>query len=97
MGVSTISINELKEKPASQLVQAAGKEDVIVTSDGLPIALVLGLGLESLEATQSLVRSVRALQAQAALQRAALHDGTANLSDSNIDDEIAAVRKKTRG
>lgn len=92
--MSTISLSELKEKPASQLVQAAGKEDVIVTSNGQPVALVLAVGPQSLEATQSMVRSVRALQAQAAMQHASA--GNPELSDAEIDAEIAAARKQRR-
>jgi antitoxin (DNA-binding transcriptional repressor) of toxin-antitoxin stability system len=94
--ISTISLSDLKEKPASQLLQAAGKEDLIVTSDGQPVALILRIAPQSLEATQSFVRSVRALQAQAALQEAADANGTSNLSPSDIDAEIAAARKARR-
>jgi hypothetical protein len=42
------------------------------------------------------VRSVRALQAQAGLQQAAAVSGTAGLSMSDIDAEIAASRRTRR-
>ena len=42
---------------------------------------------------RSLLRSVRALQAQAALQQAAAANGTARLTLADIDAEIAAARR----
>ena len=50
----------------------------------------------SVESTRALVRSVRALQAQTALQRAAAGNGTADFSMSDIDAEIAASRRARR-
>jgi len=94
--VSTISVSELKKKPASQWLKSAGKGELIVTSKGQPVAVLLGVVEASLESTRSLLRSVRALQAQAALQQAAVANGTANLTMSDIDAEIAAVRRNRR-
>jgi hypothetical protein len=42
---------------------------------------------------RSLLRSVRALKAQTALQQAAAADGTAGLTLADIDAEIAAARR----
>ena len=47
----------------------------------------------SVESTRSLLRSARALQAQAALQQAAAANGTAGLTLADIDAEIAAARR----
>ena len=91
--VSTISVSELKKKPASQWLKSVGKDDLIITSKGQPVAMLLRIAAASVESTRSLLRSVRALQAQAALQQAAAANGTAALTTPDIDAEIAAARR----
>ena len=69
--MGTISVSELKKKPASQWLKSVGKDDLIITSKGQPVAMLLRIAAASVESTRSLLRSVRALQAQVALQQAA--------------------------
>jgi antitoxin (DNA-binding transcriptional repressor) of toxin-antitoxin stability system len=94
--VSTISVSELKKRPASQWLKSAGKTDLIITSKGQPVAVLLRIAAASVESTRSLLRSVRALQAQAALQQTAAASGTAALTMSDIDSEIVAARRARR-
>lgn len=91
--MSTISVSELKRKPASQWLKSAGKDDLIITSKGQPVAVLLRVAAASVESTRSLLRSLRALQAQTALQQAAVANGTAGLTLADIDAEIAAARR----
>jgi prevent-host-death family protein len=93
--VSTISVTDLKKKPARQW-RSAKKDQVIVTSDGKPVAVLLPVNSESLAPTLSTLRSVRALQAQTALQQAAAANGTDKLTMADIDAEISAVRRARR-
>jgi antitoxin (DNA-binding transcriptional repressor) of toxin-antitoxin stability system len=94
--MSTISVSDLKRKPAKQWLKSAGKGELVITSNGQPVALLLGTGGASVESTRALVRSVRALQAQTALQQSAEANGTASLSPADIDAEIAAARRARR-
>jgi prevent-host-death family protein len=94
--MSTISVSELKKKSASQWLKSAAKDDLVITSKGQPVAVLLGIAAASVESTRALVRSVRALQAQSALQQAAAINGTAELSMSDIDAEIAGSRRSRR-
>jgi len=94
--MSTISVSELKKKPAKQWLKSASKDDLIITSKGQPVAVLMRIAAASVESTRALVRSVRALQAQSALQEAAAANGTAGFSMSNIDAEIAAARRARR-
>jgi prevent-host-death family protein len=94
--MSTISVSELKKKPAKQWLKSASKDDLVITSKGQPVAVLLRIAAASVESTRSLVRSVRALQAQTALQQAAVSNGTADYSMSDIDAEIAASRRARR-
>jgi antitoxin (DNA-binding transcriptional repressor) of toxin-antitoxin stability system len=94
--VSTISVSEPKKKPASQWLKSAAKDDLIITSKGQPVAVLLRIAAASVESTRSLLRSVRALQAQVALQQAAAANGTTGLTLSDIHAEIAAARRARR-
>ena len=91
--MSTISISDLKKKPAKQWLQAAGKDDWVITSHGQPVGVLLRIAAASVESTRTLVRSVRALQALSALQQAAAASGASELSKSDIEAEIAATRR----
>ena len=94
--MSTISVSDLKKKPVKQWLKSAAKGDLVVTAKGQPVAMLLRIAAASVESTRALVRSVRALQAQAALQQTAAANGTSGLSLSDIDAEIAAARRSRR-
>ena len=94
--MSTISVSDLQKKPAKQWLKSAGKDDLVVTSKGQPVAVLMRIASASMESTRALLRSVRALQAQASLQQAAAASGAAQLSMSDIDAETAACRRVRR-
>ncbi|HMJ64352.1 MAG TPA: type II toxin-antitoxin system prevent-host-death family antitoxin [Candidatus Binatia bacterium] len=94
--MSTISVSDLKKKSAKQWQSAAKKSEVVVVSDGKPVAVLLSVDAESLQPTLSALRSVRALQAQTALQEGAGTNGTATLGLADINSEITATRRTRR-
>ena len=94
--MSTISVSELRRKPASQWLKSLGKDDLIITSKGQPVAALVRIAAASVDSTRSLLRSLRALQAQAALQQAAVANGTARMTMADIDAEIARTRSARR-
>jgi prevent-host-death family protein len=94
--VSTISLSDLKKKPAKQWLKAAAQNDLVVTSNGQPVAVLLGIDATSVDSARALLRSVRALQAQSALQKNAASNGTSNLSSAEIGAEISAARRTRR-
>ena len=92
----TISVSDLKKKPAKQWLKSASKDDLVITAKGQPVAVLLRIASASVESTRALLRSVRALQAQTVLQQAAVTNGTSNFSMSDIDAEIATTRRSRR-
>ncbi|HEY9173063.1 MAG TPA: hypothetical protein VI136_12320 [Verrucomicrobiae bacterium] len=94
--MSTITVSDLKRKPAGEWLPSAGEDDVVVTAEGQPVAVLLRTDAESLAPTLAALRSVRALRAQAALQKAAVSNGTDQLGLADIDAEIAAARHARR-
>ena len=94
--MSMISVSDLKKKPAKQWLKSASKDDLVITSKGQPVAMLLRIASASVASTRALLRSVRALQAQTALQQAAVVNGTSGFSMSDVDAEIAAARRARR-
>ncbi len=79
--------------PAKSWLKEAESGDWVVTAQGHPVAILVPTGAETLSSVRSLLRSVRALQAQAGLQRTAADNGTSQLSAADIEAEIAASRR----
>jgi antitoxin (DNA-binding transcriptional repressor) of toxin-antitoxin stability system len=94
--VSTITVSDLKKRSAKQWSKSAKKGELVVTSQGQPVAVLLPTDARSLDATLSTLRSVRALQAQRSLQQAAEENGTSELSIADIEMEISAARRARR-
>ena len=94
--MSTISVSDLQKKPAKQWLKSASKGDLVITSKGQPVTVLLRIGEASVESIRALLRSVRALQAQTALQQTGVANGISGLSMSSIDAEIAATRRARR-
>ena len=94
--MSTISVSDLKKTPAKRWRTSARKNELVVTAEGEPVAVLLPVDARSLEPVLSMVRSVRALQAQAALQTAAKGNGTDEMTLDEINKEIAVARRVRR-
>jgi len=94
--VSTISVSDLKKRPANQWFGPASKDDLVITAQGQPVAVLLRIASASVESTRALVRSGRALQAQSALHQAAAVGGVSGLGMAEVDAEIAATRRARR-
>jgi antitoxin (DNA-binding transcriptional repressor) of toxin-antitoxin stability system len=94
--MSTISVSDLKKRPAKQWGKSAKKGDLVVLAQGQPVAVLVPVEAGSVESTLSAVRSVRALRAQAALQKSSAANRTNRLTMAEIDGEIAAARRVRR-
>ena len=87
-----ISVRELNTKP-KEIWSKIEREEVVITSNGKPIALLSGVTEETLERTVRAIRRSRALLALEEMQKKAIELGLDKLKDSQIESEIRAVRK----
>ena len=94
--MSTITVSELKRKPTQHGRKAARAGDLVVTEQGQPVAVLVPIDARSLAPTLSALRRVRALRAQAALQKAARHRSAHQMTMAEVDEEIAASRRAGR-
>lgn len=88
-----VSVRELRGKSAAIWKELAEEKDLVVTSNGKPIALLSATSEELLEESLVAVRRARALAAVTAMQQASLKAGADRLSLKEIDAEVKAVRK----
>lgn len=88
------SVRDLRNRPGSVLGDAATSEEVVLTSNGKPVALVVPISGESLEAELRVYRQVRAQLAIESMQTAAKTAGLDSTGLDRIDDIITQVRRK---
>ena len=89
-----VSIRDLRGKSAEVWKKLSGEGEMIITSNGRPIAILAAVNESNLEESLSAFRQARAVEAVASLQRRSIEQRTDNISMDEIDAEIKAVRKK---
>ena len=88
-----VSVRDLRSKSADIWRDLPVEREMVVTSNGRPVAILSAVSESNLEESLTAFRRARAIEAVAALQRSSVERGTDSLSVADIDDEIAAVRK----
>lgn len=89
-----ISIRDLRGKSAQVWKELSDEREMVVTSNGRPIAILASINESNLEGSLTAFRQVRAIEAVSALQRRSAEQETDKISMDEIDAEIRAVRKK---
>ena len=90
-----ISVRDLSTKPR-EIWGKIKEEEVVITSNGKPIALLSGVTEETLEKTVRSIRRSRALIALEEMQKKSIESGLDKLTDAQIESEIRAVRKNRK-
>ena len=90
-----ISVRDLNTKP-KEIWTRIKDEEVVITSNGKPIALLSGVTEETLEKSIRAIRRSRALIALEEMQKKSMKSGLDRMTDSQIESEIQAVRKSRR-
>ncbi len=88
-----VSIRELRSGP-SELWKSLKKEEVILTLNGKPIAVLAGVSEDDVEETLKALRQARAVTAMESMHKTTSIKGTDKLTSKEIDAEIRAVRKR---
>ncbi|HXW89707.1 MAG TPA: type II toxin-antitoxin system prevent-host-death family antitoxin [Terriglobales bacterium] len=90
-----MSTRELRNRPGyvRNLVQ---KDDLVLTANGKPIAILLGIAEDELEETARIIRQAKAQLALSRLRKHAARRGADRMPASAIDAEIRAVRSRRK-
>jgi len=89
-----ISVRDLRSKSAQVWKQLPEEREMIITSNGRPIAIIAATKDSDIETSLSAFRQARAVEAVASLQRRSVEMGNDKITMDEIDAEIKAVRKK---
>ena len=89
-----LSVRDLKTKSSQVWKELAGQKEMIVTSNGRPIALLSSINENNLEQVLTAFRRARATNAVASIQFESTQKGTDKISMDEINAEIGAVRSK---
>jgi antitoxin (DNA-binding transcriptional repressor) of toxin-antitoxin stability system len=89
-----LSVRDLRGKSAQIWKDLPEEREMVITSNGRPIAILATISESNLEESLTAFRQARAVEAVAALQRRSADQGTNRITMDEIDAEIQAVRKK---
>jgi len=87
-----VSIRDLRGKSAEVWKSLPGEGEMIITSNGRPIAILAAINESNLEDNLRAFRQARAIDAVASLQRRSLEQKTDRISMVEINAEIRATR-----
>jgi len=91
-----LSVRDLRGNSARVWRELPTEREMIVTSNGRPVAVLAAVDESSVEQSLAAWRQVRATQAIADIQRDSVRKGTDKLSMDSIDAEIRKARQARR-
>ena len=89
-----VTVRDLRSKSAAIWRKLRKEKEVVITSNGKPIAVLAPVSQGNLEESLKLARKVRAMTAAEALQENSIKKGLDKMTLEEINAEIAAARKK---
>lgn len=91
-----VSVRDLRIRPGQVWQRLSQTGDLVITSNGKPVALLWSVDDATLEQTVIALRRARAQMAVSQLRAAAQASGKANLSAKDIEAEIRAARRSRK-
>lgn len=91
-----LSVRDLKTKSSQVWQELQGQKEMVITSNGRPIALLSSINENNLEQVLTAFRRARATTAVASIQYESIQKGTDKISMDEIEAEIGAVRSKRK-
>ena len=90
-----LSTRDLRNRPG-YVRELAREDDLVLTVNGKPIAILVGVEDDELEETARAIRQAKAQRALSRMRGGAARRGIERLSPQAIDAEIRAVRSKRK-
>jgi antitoxin (DNA-binding transcriptional repressor) of toxin-antitoxin stability system len=89
-----ITVRDLRTSPAQVWKDLPVEQEMVITNNGKPIALLTPISDTNLEDTLSTIRRARAINAVKSLQQISIENKNNELTDEEIEAEIKTTRKK---
>jgi antitoxin (DNA-binding transcriptional repressor) of toxin-antitoxin stability system len=91
-----LSVRDLKTKSSQVWKELPNQKEMVITSNGRPIALLVSITENNLEQILSAFRQARAIEAVSSLQYESGRKETDSLTMDEINAEIKTVRSKRK-
>lgn len=91
-----ITIRDFRTKSKKIQEDLPGEKEMVLTSNGKPIAIITSITEDNLEDSLNAVRRAKAIYAVNRLQSDSLKNGKSNITFDEINSEIKAVRNKRK-
>ncbi len=91
-----LSVRDLKTKSSQVWKNLSEQKEMVVTSNGRPIALLSSINENNLEQVLTAFRRARATNALASIQYDSIQKGTDMISMDEINTEIGVIRSKRK-
>jgi prevent-host-death family protein len=88
-----VSVRDLRSRGRQVWKELETEKELIITSNGRPIAILTGVNQENFEQTIRDLRRARALRVVEEMQRASVLGGLDKMADEEIDAEIGETRR----
>jgi antitoxin (DNA-binding transcriptional repressor) of toxin-antitoxin stability system len=87
-----ITVRDIRTSPAQVWKDLPEEQEMVITKNGKPIALLTSVSGTNLEETLSTIRRARAIEAVKSLQQLSVKNKNNELSIEEIEAEIKATR-----
>lgn len=91
-----LSVRNLKTKSSKVWKELSDQKDMVITSNGRPIAILSSITENNLEQVLLAFRQARAMQAVTSIQYESVRKRTDKITMDEIDHEITSVRSKRK-
>lgn len=91
-----ITVREFRVNPTQALKPGKKAEDVILTNNGKPVALLWPVNEDNLEESLKMARRARFERALHNIRKESVLNGTDKMTMEEVDEVIAEVRKEER-
>ena len=91
-----VTVRDFRTKPAQIWKDLPIEQEMVITNNGKPIALLTPLSDENLEDTLKSVRRARAINAVKNMQQISIANQNIKINDKDINDIISETRKQSK-
>jgi antitoxin (DNA-binding transcriptional repressor) of toxin-antitoxin stability system len=91
-----VTIRDLRLRATQVWKQLQKEKELVITSNGKPVALLSGVNEDNLESSIFALRRSRAVLAANRIQNQSVKKGKDEISEKEIGDEIRAVRRSQK-
>ena len=91
-----LSVRDLRGKSAQVWRELPDEHEMVITSNGRPVAVLTSVNEENVEQSLAAWRQVRAMQAITSIQKSSMQQGADRISMEYIDAEIKQARNSRK-